>query len=89
MSAAAVARSLNARGITGKRGGKWQGQSVKRTISHTFHANRMDFPFPSNWGTMPWHRKGAPLNAPAATTGRDKHGPLQALVNGLIVYKGV
>ena len=25
MSAAAVARSLNARGITGKRGGKWQG----------------------------------------------------------------
>jgi hypothetical protein len=21
--------------------------------------------------------------------GRDKHGPLQALVNGLIVYKGV
>ena len=56
MSAAAVARSLNARGITGKRGGKWQGQSVKRTISHTFHANRMDFPFPSNWGTMPWHR---------------------------------
>jgi DNA invertase Pin-like site-specific DNA recombinase len=57
MSAAAVARSLNARGITGKRGGQWQGQSVKRTISHTFHANRMDFPFPSNWGTMPWHRK--------------------------------
>ena len=37
MSAAAVARSLNSRGITGKRGGQWQGQSVKRTISHTFH----------------------------------------------------
>ena len=34
MSAEAVARSLNARGITGKRGGQWQGQSVKRTISH-------------------------------------------------------
>ena len=32
MSAAAVARSLNSRGITGKRGGQWQGQSVKRTI---------------------------------------------------------
>jgi len=57
MSAAAVARSLNARGITGKRGGQWQGQSVKRTISHTFHTNRMDFPFPSKWGTMPWHRE--------------------------------
>ncbi|MBT5660685.1 MAG: hypothetical protein HOI79_01280, partial [Euryarchaeota archaeon] len=56
MSAAAVARSLNARGITGKRGGQWQGQSVKRTISHTFHTNRVDFPFPSKWGTMPWHR---------------------------------
>ena len=56
MSAAAVARSLNSRGITGKRGGKWQGQSVKRTISHTFHENRVDFPYPSQWGTMPWHR---------------------------------
>ncbi len=56
MSAAAVARSLNARGITGKRGGQWQGQSVKRTISHTFHANRVDFPHPNKWGTMPWHR---------------------------------
>ena len=57
MSAAAVARSLNSRGITGKRGGQWQGQSVKRTISHTFHENRTNFPYPSQWGTMPWHRK--------------------------------
>ena len=56
MSAAAVARSLNSRGITGKRGGQWQGQSVKRTISHTFHENRADFPYPSQWGKMPWHR---------------------------------
>jgi len=56
MSAAAVARSLNSRGITGKRGGKWQGQSVKRTISHTFHENRADFPHPSQWGKMPWQR---------------------------------
>ena len=56
MSAAAVARSLNSRGITGKRGGQWQGQSVKRTISHTFHENRTNFPYPSQWGTMPWHR---------------------------------
>lgn len=56
MSAAAVARSLNARGITGKRGGQWQGQFVKRTISHTFLTNRVDFPFPSKWGIMPLHR---------------------------------
>ena len=28
MSAAVVARNLNSRGITGKRGGKWQEQSV-------------------------------------------------------------
>jgi len=56
MSAAAVARSLNSRGITGKRGGQWQGQSVKRTISHSFHANRVDFSYPSQWGAMPWHR---------------------------------
>ena len=52
---AAVARSLNSRGIRGKRGGKWQGQSVKRTIEHTFHTNRTDFPHPKNWGSMPWH----------------------------------
>ena len=57
MSAASVGRSLNSRGVKGKRGGQWQGQSVKRTIGHTFHANRVDFPFPSKWGTMPWHRK--------------------------------
>tara|TARA_B100001173_G_scaffold203214_1_gene175305 strand:+ start:730 stop:1503 length:774 start_codon:yes stop_codon:yes gene_type:complete len=56
MSQAAVARSLNSRGIRGKRGGKWQGQSVKRTIEHTFHTNRNDFPHPKNWGSMPWHR---------------------------------
>ena len=56
MSAAAVVRSLNSRGITGKRGGQWQGQSVKRTIGHTFHENRADFPHTSHWGTMPWHR---------------------------------
>ena len=56
MSAASVARSLNSRGITGKRGGQWQGQSVKRTISHKFHENRADLPHPSQWGIMPWHR---------------------------------
>ena len=56
MSAASVGRSLNSRGVKGKRGGQWQGQSVKRTIGHTFHSNRQDFPYPKNWGTMPWHR---------------------------------
>ena len=56
MSAAAVARSLNSRGIKEKRGGQWQGQSVRRTISHTFHENRAGFPHPSQWGKMPWHR---------------------------------
>ena len=57
MSAAAVARSLNSRGITGKRGGQWQGQSVRRTISHTFHENRAEFSHPSQWGTIPSYRK--------------------------------
>ena len=28
MATAAVARSLNKRGITGKRGGKWQGKTI-------------------------------------------------------------
>ena len=35
---------------------EWQGQSVKRTITHTFHANRKDFPYPKTWSSMPWHR---------------------------------
>ena len=48
MSAAAVARSLNSRCIKGKRGGQWQGQSVKRTKSHIFHSNRQDFPIQVN-----------------------------------------
>jgi hypothetical protein len=56
MSQAAVARSLNSRGVKGKRGGKWQGQSVKRTIAHIFHANRKDFPYPKTWGSMPWQK---------------------------------
>ena len=57
MSAAAVGRSLNIRGAKGKRGGQWQGQSVKRTIAHTFHSNQRTFPYPTEWGGMPWHRK--------------------------------
>ena len=47
MSAAAVARSLNARGITGKRGGQWQGNSITRTINNDFHTKRLKFQTPS------------------------------------------
>ena len=56
MATAAVARSLNKRGITGKRGGKWQGHSITRTISNDFHTNRLKFTSPDWWGSKPWHR---------------------------------
>ena len=57
MSAAAVARSLNARGIKGKRGGTWQSGGVTRSIENEFHDERMKFPLPTNWGNKIWHRK--------------------------------
>ena len=56
MATAAVARSLNKRGITGKRGGKWQGNSITRTIGNDFHTNRLKFTAPDWWGSKPWHR---------------------------------
>ncbi|HIK78592.1 MAG TPA: hypothetical protein EYG04_04255, partial [Candidatus Poseidoniales archaeon] len=57
MSLTQVARSLNKRGIQGKRGGRWQGSSVGRTFSNPFHKTRLQFTHPTNWGTRPWHRK--------------------------------
>mgnify|MGYP001177281648 FL=1 len=56
MATAAVARSLNKRGITGKRGGKWQGNSITRTISNDFHTNRLKFTAPDWWGSKHWNR---------------------------------
>ena len=57
MATAAVARSLNKRGITVKRGGKWQGNSITRTIGNDFHTNRLKFTAPDWWGSKPWHRE--------------------------------
>jgi hypothetical protein len=57
MSAASVARSLNKQGITGKRGGKWQGNAVTRVINNKFHLERKKFTQPRNWGSKVWHRK--------------------------------
>ena len=57
MATAALARSLNKRGIKGKRGGKWQGNSVIRTINNDFHTKRLKFQPPSWWGSKPWHRQ--------------------------------
>ena len=51
-----VAGSLNKRGIKGKLGGKWTGQSVKRTISNGFHRKRALFDKPDWWGSRVWHR---------------------------------
>lgn len=51
-----VAGSLNKRGVRGKLGGKWTGQSVKRTISNGFHRKRTLFDKPDWWGSRVWHR---------------------------------
>lgn len=57
MPTAALARSLNKRGIKGKRGGKWQGNSITRTINNDFHTKRLKFQHPTWWGSKSWHRK--------------------------------
>ena len=57
MSASAVARSLNRRGIKGKRGGNWHSAGVRRTIENDFHNERLSFPYPENWGIYEWQRQ--------------------------------
>ena len=57
ISATAVARSLNKRGLTGKQGGKWQSSSVLNVAYNDFHVSRNGFPLPSKWGKRAWHRK--------------------------------
>ena len=56
ISATAVVRSLNTRGIRGKEGGAWQAASVLNTAYNDFHEARNQFPRPSNWNNRPWHR---------------------------------
>ena len=56
MSATAVARNLNKRGLKGKRGGKWHGSGVLRTIRNQFHKQRNSFPRPKDWGKQIWQR---------------------------------
>lgn len=57
MSATSVARSLNKRGLKGKKGGNWQSSGVIRASYNDFHESRNDFPLPEKWGKRPWHRK--------------------------------
>jgi len=56
MTTSSVARSLNRQGVKGKRGGKWQGNAITRTIKNTFHKERKKFTHPGNWGSKPWHQ---------------------------------
>ncbi len=56
VSATAVARSLNKRGVPGKEGGKWQSSSVINVAYNDFHESRNDFPLPKKWGQRAWHR---------------------------------
>ena len=57
MSATAVARFLNKKGLKGKRGGKWHGSGVLRTIRNQFHKQRNRFPKPKDWGKQIWQRR--------------------------------
>ena len=56
MSSSAVARSLNRRGVKGKRGGNWYSAGVKRTIENEFHTERLKFVHPDSWGNYEWQR---------------------------------
>ncbi len=56
ISATAVARSLNVRGIKGKEGGAWQAAGVLNATYNDFHDSRNQFKRPANWNTKPWHR---------------------------------
>ena len=56
MSATAVARYLNKKGLKGKRGGKWHGSGVLKTIRNIFHNQRHSFPQPKIWGDKIWQR---------------------------------
>ena len=57
LSASAMARSLNAQGILGKRGGKWHSSGVSRVMKNEFHNERVKFAHPQNWGSKVWHMK--------------------------------
>ena len=57
VSATAVARSLNKRGLKGKLGGKWQHSGVVSAARNDFHEKRDDFSLPKKWGKRAWHRK--------------------------------
>ena len=50
-----IANKLNDAGYTGKRGGKWQGQSVLRTITNAYHIKRNSYKKPDWWGDSHYH----------------------------------
>ena len=50
-----IAKHLNEKGITGKRGGTWKASMVLRTMRYEFHAQRELFEKPSDWGSSKWH----------------------------------
>ena len=43
--------------MKGKRGGKWHGSGVLRTIRNQFHKQRNRFPKPKDWGEQIWQRR--------------------------------
>ena len=45
-SAGSIAKQLNALGIKGKRGGKWQSGAVKRVVENNFHKTALGKPSP-------------------------------------------
>ena len=54
-SASAIAHTLNRNGVKGKKGGKWSGTGVLRTIRNDFHKQREKYVKPEGWGSREWH----------------------------------
>ena len=50
-----IAKHLNEKGMTGKRGGTWKASMVLRTMRYEFHAQPELFEKPPDWGSSKWH----------------------------------
>lgn len=50
-----IAKHLNAKGMTGKRGDIWKASMVLRTMRYEFHAQRELFEKPPDWGSSKSH----------------------------------
>ena len=55
VTASTIAKTLDRHGVTGKKGGKWNGSGVSRTVKNDFHRQREKYVKPQGWGSREWH----------------------------------